>query len=122
MQCPFANVFHKVTLFASCSGEPLLNLPPLIKYPWYDEASGYQLLPFKTISMLISLVATILASLIATFLFKKRILPYSLDICDCFQEKYNVSKFNMNNYNSDGNTGKTNPAFISSDHFVQSSI
>lgn len=48
--------------FRLSGGEPLLSLPPLIKYPWYDEESGYQLFPFKTMTMLISLVVIIAVS------------------------------------------------------------
>ena len=64
-------------------------------------------------SMLISLISTILASLIATFLFKKRILPYSLDIFDCFRETYDVSKYAMGEYPDAVLNGKTNPSFAS---------
>ena len=88
-------------------------MEPLIEYPWYEASSGYQLFPFKTMSMLISLISTILASLIATFLFKKRILPYSLDIFDCFRETYDVSKYAMGEYPDAVLNGKTNPSFAS---------
>lgn len=93
-----------------------MSLDPLIKYPWYDDEAELQLFPFKTLSMLISLISTILASLIATFLFKKRILPYSLDIFDCFREKYDVSKFQMGHYAE--TNGKANPGFTTSDTYV----
>ena len=46
-------------------GETLLNLDPVIEYWNYDEESGYQLFPFKTASMLISLLTTILFSELA---------------------------------------------------------
>ena len=48
--------------FRLSGGEPLLSLPPLIVYPWYDPLSGYQRFPFKTMTMLISLIVIIAVS------------------------------------------------------------
>lgn len=55
-----------ISLFSSriTGGEPLLNLYPLIRYPNYDEDSGYQLFPFKTMSMLINLIVIFAVSAI----------------------------------------------------------
>ena len=50
------------TFFRLMDGQRLLGVPPLIEYPWYDAASGYQRFPFKTLSMLICLVNIIVAS------------------------------------------------------------
>ncbi len=100
-------------ILVSFSGDPILDLPPLIEYPWYDEESETQLFPFKTMTMLISLLCIILASWIAKMLFKKRVLPYSLDIFDCFTETYEISTLNASlNYElkSDMN-GTSNPVY-----------
>ena len=43
-------------------GEVLLGIQPTIIYPWYDEESGSQLFPFKTLTMLISLLSIIVCS------------------------------------------------------------
>ncbi len=45
-------------------------------------------------------------------LFKKRVLPYSLDIFDCFTETYEISTLNATIYEmkSDMN-GTTNPVY-----------
>ena len=36
-------------------GEPLVGLPPLIKYPMYSEEDGMQLFPFRTMAMIVSM-------------------------------------------------------------------
>jgi high affinity choline transporter 7 len=83
---PFTNTYGSILgfilglVFRFTGGEPLLSLPPAIEYPWYDAASGYQCFPFKTMSMLICLVSIIAGSYIARALFRKGILPPSLDI------------------------------------------
>ena len=71
-------------IFRFTGGEPLLNLPAAIEYPWYDASTGNQCFPFKTLSMLISLVAILLGSLIAKWLFKRGILPPYLDTARAF--------------------------------------
>ena len=43
-------------------GEPLVFLPPLIKYPGYDEENGVQLFPFRTVAMLCSMFSLIAVS------------------------------------------------------------
>ena len=45
-------------------GESLIGLPPLIKYPWYDEETGTQLFPFRTVAMLLSMTSLVLVSLL----------------------------------------------------------
>ncbi|KAI0213393.1 High-affinity choline transporter 1 [Lamellibrachia satsuma] len=86
--CGFtAGMFFRLT-----GGEPLLGLPPLIKYPWYDAASGYQLFPFKTMSMLISLVSIIVASYVAHALFYYGLLPLSADVLYGFNRDENDRK------------------------------
>ena len=98
---PFTNTYGSVAgfilglFFRFTGGEILLNLPPLIKYPWYDEESGYQCFPFKTLSMLITLATIILASLISRWLFKRNILPPKADIAKAFwhtQEVYETKE------------------------------
>ena len=53
-------------------GEPIIGLPPLIKYPWYQEGEvvdgvqelGMQLFPFRTVAMLLSMASLVLISLL----------------------------------------------------------
>ena len=48
-----------VGLFLRLSGgEPLITLPPLIKYPLYDEQFG-QLFPMRTFAMVLSMTTLI---------------------------------------------------------------
>jgi high affinity choline transporter 7 len=43
--------------FRLAGGEQLIGLPPLIKYPLFDEESGTQLFPFRTMSMILSMIS-----------------------------------------------------------------
>ena len=45
-------------------GEPIIGLPPLIKYPGYDEKMAMQLFPFRTVAMLVSMASLVLVSLL----------------------------------------------------------
>ncbi|CAD5233116.1 unnamed protein product [Bursaphelenchus xylophilus] len=64
-------------------GEPLLHLPALIHYPYYDAATNVQYFPFKSMSMLISLAISVSVSLITHYLFTRRIVTEELDILHC---------------------------------------
>jgi high affinity choline transporter 7 len=89
---PFANTYGALVgwiiglVMRLMGGEPLLGLPPLIKYPNYDEESGYQLTPFKTISMLISLTTIILISGLTHLCFTRNILSAKADVFHCYND------------------------------------
>ena len=93
---PFTNTYGSMAgfilglFFRLAGGEVLLNFPPLIKYWYYDEESGYQCFPFKTMAMLISLVAIILGSLCASGLFLGGVLPPQADIARVFHKRKEV--------------------------------
>ena len=72
-------------------GEPTLDLPPFIKYPYFDDDTETQLFPFKTLSMLVSFVTIVIVSYSLRFLFKRQILPSKLDFLYCFRE-YQLDK------------------------------
>nr|KAG5713909.1 hypothetical protein BaRGS_024536 [Batillaria attramentaria] len=72
-------------LFRLLGGEPGLSLPPVIEYPWNDPDYGQQF-PFRTLSMLISIVSILLFSAISSFLFTRHILPAQLDVFRCFHQ------------------------------------
>lgn len=56
-------------------GEPYIGVPATIHYPFYDEATGQQNFPFRTVAMLVSLFTLIIVSAIAKALFQHEILP-----------------------------------------------
>ncbi|XP_045214982.2 high-affinity choline transporter 1-like [Mercenaria mercenaria] len=68
--------------FRLAGGEKALNIPVLIKYPYYTDADG-QLFPFKTLCMLISLTSVVSFSFVAKYLFEHGILPRNLDVFKC---------------------------------------
>ncbi|XP_071529907.1 high-affinity choline transporter 1-like [Panulirus ornatus] len=65
-------------------GEPYIGVPPTIHYPFFDETTGQQNFPFRTVAMLVSLSSLILFSAIAKALFTRGVLPARYDICRCF--------------------------------------
>ncbi|RNA16032.1 High-affinity choline transporter 1 [Brachionus plicatilis] len=64
-------------------GEPLFNLPPLIKFPLFDEVNNIQKFPFRTTSMLISFILNISVSYLSKFLFENEYLRKEYDIFKC---------------------------------------
>ncbi|XP_070187378.1 high affinity choline transporter 1-like isoform X2 [Littorina saxatilis] len=71
--------------FRILGGEPGLSLPPTIEYPWMDPVSGQQF-PFRTLSMLISVICILVFSALARLLFLRHILPPSADVFRCFRD------------------------------------
>ncbi|XP_078613400.1 high-affinity choline transporter 1-like [Branchiostoma floridae x Branchiostoma japonicum] len=65
-------------------GEDLLHIPAVIKYPYYDETTGKQLFPFRTLDMICSFLTIILVSHLARLLFLKGKIPMKYDIAGCF--------------------------------------
>ncbi|KAI6227342.1 High-affinity choline transporter 1 [Aphelenchoides fujianensis] len=72
-------------------GEPLLHLPALIRFPWFDEDRMEQKFPFKTLTMLSSLSCCIFGSLLTHYLFQLGILPPNYDLLGCFVDKSNAT-------------------------------
>ena len=54
------------------AGEPLLGLPPLIKYPFYVEEVGLQMFPYKTLSCLVTTLSIIFVSWISERWYARR--------------------------------------------------
>nr|CAH0098348.1 unnamed protein product [Daphnia galeata] len=70
-------------LFRILGGEPLIGLPAILAYPFYDRNLG-QLFPFKTMSMIISLMSHVIVSLSSRWIFLNNWLPPSWDLLQCF--------------------------------------
>ncbi|XP_072898018.1 high affinity choline transporter 1-like [Hemitrygon akajei] len=64
------------------AGEPFLQIPPIIQYPGISFKNGTfeQRFPFKTFTMLLSLLSTVVFSYLASFVFKRKILPVRFDV------------------------------------------
>ena len=63
-------------------GEPLLNMQPFIAYPG-NNFPKYSNFPFKTFTMLLTLVIIISVSYATKYLFEKEILPARYDVFGC---------------------------------------
>ncbi|KAI6216984.1 High-affinity choline transporter 1 [Aphelenchoides fujianensis] len=72
-------------------GEPLLHLPALIRFPWFDENRMEQKFPFKTLTMLTSLGCCFFGSLLTHYLFQLGLLPPNYDLLGCFVDKSNAT-------------------------------
>lgn len=88
----FANTYGAVAgytlglFFRLAGGEAMFNWTPLIEYPWYEEDTGIQNFPFKTMAMLLNFAGIIIVSLISRALFTRKILPAKADIFRCFRD------------------------------------
>ena len=65
-----AGLIVAVFLRVTC-GEPFMGFAPLIKYPWYDEASGMQRFPIKTFITAASFLAIIAFSRLTRLLHRQ---------------------------------------------------
>ncbi|KAH9513187.1 CDP-diacylglycerol-serine O-phosphatidyltransferase [Bulinus truncatus] len=68
------------------SGEPVLKVPALLKFPYYDEVGQTQLFPFRTFCMLIGTMAIVVVSLATNYLFNGR-LSRKYDILKCYKPR-----------------------------------
>ncbi|KAM8977666.1 high affinity choline transporter 1-like [Pelodytes ibericus] len=65
-------------------GVESLQFPPVIRYPWCILRDGVhiQLFPFKTFTMLVTLLTLVAVSYALEFMFRRSFLPSSWDICN----------------------------------------
>ncbi|KAH0625199.1 hypothetical protein JD844_033425 [Phrynosoma platyrhinos] len=70
------------------AGEPALKIPPVLCYLGCSLVDGtyIQLFPFKIITMLITLLTIVSISYLASFVFKRNILPIRWDVCKIVKE------------------------------------
>ena len=59
----------------SSGGEPYINVPAVIHYPYFDYETNQQNFPFRTMAMLCSWITIVSISAIIKALFMKQILP-----------------------------------------------
>ena len=69
-------------------GESLLDLPAVIRFPFYED--GQQLFPFRTFIMLASILVQIVVSLICRCLSVGGHLPLAWDVLQCFPQDATV--------------------------------
>lgn len=85
----FCNTYGSLTayivgfLLRSLGGEEIVGLPALIKYPYFDEEKSEQLFPFRTLSMLISLMTLLSVSRVSKWLFENGHIPPQMDVFHC---------------------------------------
>ena len=72
-----------IGLFLRLSGgEPALNLPPFIYYPYYNVVDG-QLFPFRTLGAIIAFLCLLGVSYATNFVFERGILDKRWDVFKC---------------------------------------
>ncbi|KAF2355067.1 Sodium/solute symporter [Trinorchestia longiramus] len=69
--------------FRTMGGEAMIGIPAVIKYPWYDEETGEQLFPFRTLSMILSAVTLVVVSEVTQHLFDSGTIHQKWDILKC---------------------------------------
>ncbi|XP_013408313.1 high-affinity choline transporter 1-like [Lingula anatina] len=62
------------------SGEPLLGLQAVLRWPWYEEETDFQPFPYRTTSMLLSLLSILLVSYVTNVAFRAGWLPRRYDV------------------------------------------
>ena len=73
--------------FRALGGIKVFGVPTIIKYPYFDEEKGEQLFPFRTFSMLLSLITIAVISYLTKFLFEKKIVSPSCDVFYCYNPR-----------------------------------
>ncbi|CAG5881067.1 unnamed protein product, partial [Menidia menidia] len=77
------------------SGEPLMGLPPAIKFPGCrpdKEGKMTQYFPFRTLIMLVSLVSILLFSWLASIVFNKGLLSEKWDVFDIRRKRKQTAR------------------------------
>ncbi|EEC06403.1 chitin synthase, putative [Ixodes scapularis] len=70
-------------LLRGLGGEDIVGLPPVIKYPFYNEVDG-QLFPFRTMAMLVSLFSIVSISTLIRWAFVSGRISARFDMFHCF--------------------------------------
>lgn len=94
--------FVLVIILRFGGGDPNLGISPFIKYPFYSDIYG-QLFPYKTFTMLCSIIILVSASYLSRYLFMRGILPAWMDFFRCFKvyAEKQEEEISMNeNYNA----------------------
>lgn len=65
------------------AGEPVLGIPAVSKYPFYDEVAQEQRFPLKTLTMLVTLTVLVVVSKIAKVAFERQWLKPKYDFFEC---------------------------------------
>ncbi|EEC01662.1 high affinity choline transporter, putative [Ixodes scapularis] len=71
-------------------GEDALNIPPFIRYPYYNARDG-QLFPFRTFAMVMTYLTLRVVSRVSKWLFTDRV-PLKFDLFKCFVAKPPMAK------------------------------
>ena len=116
--------------FRLAGGEPWMGLRAIIKYPWYDADNDLQLFPFKSFSMILSLITIIGVSLSLKYAFESGLIHHRYDIFMCIvnipddsmvlaSRNATIGSSSITMYgNSGNNVGTINPALkFSQDDF-----
>ncbi|KAF7224514.1 high-affinity choline transporter 1 isoform X1 [Nothobranchius furzeri] len=76
-------------LLRGLSGEPILEIPPLLLYPGWREENNVitQYFPYRTVAMFSSLTCIFLVSWMVDLIFNHQLVPQSCDILKVFKDK-----------------------------------
>ena len=105
---PFSNLYGSFfgffvgLFFRIGGGEHLIKLAPIIVYPLYQEKELKQLFPYRTLSMILSLLTLIGLSYLTHFLFVKKEISKKYDFFHVFAEKESKDIELKNGHRKDG--------------------
>ncbi|XP_023933191.1 high-affinity choline transporter 1-like [Lingula anatina] len=81
-----ANIYGSITgyvlglIIRVLSGESMLGLRAVLRWPWYEAETDFQPFPYRTSSMLISMFTILLVSHITNVAFRAGWLPRRFDV------------------------------------------
>jgi high affinity choline transporter 7 len=78
-------------LLRGLSGDGLIDMPTVLKWPMYDDWFENTLFPFRTVIMLISLLSIVIVSYLTDYLFRTGKLPKTFDVFRCVANQANGS-------------------------------
>lgn len=100
------------------SGEPLIGIPPVIKFPGCrldDEGKLTQFFPFRTAIMIISLASILLFSWLASIIFSKDLVSERWDVFNIKRKQKPIARAADDNdmrTNSDSEEASTNKQLL----------
>ncbi|XP_063716086.1 high-affinity choline transporter 1-like [Symsagittifera roscoffensis] len=71
-------------IFRLLGGVKAFSIPPIIKYPFYDQEKEMQMFPFRTLSMALCFLTILLVSYFTNFLFQRKKVNTKYDIFNVF--------------------------------------
>ena len=71
------------------AGEPIMGMPPLVEFPLFNEETGTQMFPHRTLAMVAGAVAMVVASWVTNHMFIGGLVSVEYDVLKCHLQRTN---------------------------------